>query len=512
MAHWADEIAGQILERGGPQRISTGISPSGQIHIGNLREVVTADAVYRALLDRGAEAEFHYVADNFDPLRHVYPFLDKAVYEPLVGQPLSEIPAPGGAAGSYSDYFLAPFLRTLEDLRIRVLVLRADQLYKSGRMNRVVLAALAGRDRIAAILEELTGRKVEADWSPFNPLCEACGRITSARLLGFDAAAETISYRCACGAGSERPIAGGGKLTWRVDWPARWKELGVSVEPFGKDHATRGGSYDTGARIAREVFGCEPPFPIMYEWISLKGRGDMSSSKGNVLSIAQMLEVVPAEVLRYLIVRTRPAKAIPFDPGLPLLALVDEYDGGAGAGADPRSLDLSRAGGGSPPPGVPFKHLVTVLQIARGDADDAIRVLERNGYTGLDRQAVTRRLEFAARWLKEFAPEEMRFEVAAALPPAAAALDDDRRAFLERLAGALHEGQSAEEIHQAIYAAAAGSPRKPADLFEAIYLALLGRARGPRAGWFIALLGPAWCAGRFREAARARGEQRIGVV
>jgi lysyl-tRNA synthetase class I len=101
-------------------------------------------------------------------------------------------------------------------------------------------------------------------------------------------------------------VQAAGKLTWRVDWPARWKVLSVTVEPFGKDHATSGGSYDTGKRIVREVFGAEPPFPVTYEWISLKGQGDMSSSKGNVISIERMLKVVPPEVLRYLIVRTPP--------------------------------------------------------------------------------------------------------------------------------------------------------------------------------------------------------------
>ena len=93
--HWADEIAGQILaDRPGHHEISTGISPSGEIHIGNLREVITADVVYRALKERGADIVFDYVADNFDPLRKVYPFLDASVYEPLIGCPLSEIPSP----------------------------------------------------------------------------------------------------------------------------------------------------------------------------------------------------------------------------------------------------------------------------------------------------------------------------------------------------------------------------------------------------------------------------------
>ena len=42
--HWADVIA-QKLEDSGPHTIATGITPSGPVHIGNMREVMTADAV-----------------------------------------------------------------------------------------------------------------------------------------------------------------------------------------------------------------------------------------------------------------------------------------------------------------------------------------------------------------------------------------------------------------------------------------------------------------------------------
>jgi lysyl-tRNA synthetase, class I len=503
LVHWADEIAGEILARGSRHIISTGISPSGEIHIGNLREVLTADAIFRVLQERGADVEFHYIADNYDPLRHVYPFLDPTVYEPLIGRPLSEIPCPCGRHPSYSEHFLQPFLRTLEQLHIRVQVFRSDEIYKSGRMNPLIAAALRGRDAIARILQEQTGRRVEETWFPFNPLCETCGRITKATLTGFDASKETIDYRCECGHAGTRPMAGGGKLTWRIDWPARWKLFGVTVEPFGKDHGTRGGSYDTGAHIIREVFGGEPPYPVPYEWISLKGRGDMSSSKGNVLSIARMLEVVPPEVLRYLIVRTRPQRAISFDPGLPLLSLVDEYDDLESGARDDRALALSRAGGFEPL-GVPFRHLVNVVQIAGGDAEEAKKVLERNGYSDLDPAILAGRMEYAKRWLEEFAPPEMRFSVRASLPPEAAALDSEQRRFLGVLAARLEPGMDAESVHKAIYAAAGEVPeRKPAQLFEAIYVSLLGQPKGPRAGWFVTFLGVEFCARRFREAAGA---------
>jgi len=499
--HWADEAAEAAIASGRPVVVSSGISPSGEIHIGNMREVLTADAVYRAVRDRGADASFNYVCDNYDPLRRVYPFLDATVYEPLIGRPLSAIPCPCGAHASYADHFLEPFLASLRTLRVTVTLERADRMYASGRMNAVIGQALEGRDRIAGILTELTGKAIGSDWSPFNPLCPSCGRITHTAVTGYSVAGQTVSFTCACGASGEVPMAGGGKLTWRVDWPARWAMLGVTVEPFGKDHATRGGSYDTGARISREVFGYEPPLPVPYEWISLKGKGDMSSSKGNVLSIADVLTLVPPEALRYMVMREKPQRTISFDPGLPLLQLVDEVDDAESSGTDSRALALSRAAGFTPI-GVPFKHLVIAAQVAGFDVDRTLGVLERTGYTGVDRETVRQRLEYARRWLARHAPEDMKFEVSRDVPLKAKELSADQKSFLRRLAAGLSDGMDGEAVHLLVYALAKEFPEvPPAQLFQALYVALLGKPKGPRAGLFIAALGPAFCAERFAAAA-----------
>lgn len=296
-------------------------------------------------------------------------------------------------------------------------------------------------------------------------------------------------------------MAGGGKLVWRIDWPARWAMLGVTVEPFGKDHATRGGSYDTGIRLAREIFGVEPPFPIAYEWIRLKGQGDMSSSRGNVLSIGRMLEVVPPEVLRYLVIRERPARTINFDPGLPLLQLVDEMDDCESARRDPRAVELSQAGS-FVAVGVPFKHLIVVAQSARFDIDRAVEILRRTGYPDVRREAVAGRIEYARRWLDSFAPEELRFEVRDSAPLEAAALSSAQRRFLGRLARQLDASMDGAAIHAMVYELAGEfGESKPAELFQAIYLSLLGKERGPRAGAFLSVLGVDFVARRFSEVA-----------
>ena len=52
-------------------------------------------------------------------------------------------------------------------------------------------------------------------------------------------------------------------MPWRLDWPSKWKILGVTFEAFGKDHATKGGSYDTGKRIVKDILGYDVPHQIV---------------------------------------------------------------------------------------------------------------------------------------------------------------------------------------------------------------------------------------------------------
>ena len=79
---WADVIA-EKLEKSGPHTIATGITPSGLVHIGNMREVMTAEAVYRALLDQGVKARLICIADTYDRLRRLYPFLPESFNEQI---------------------------------------------------------------------------------------------------------------------------------------------------------------------------------------------------------------------------------------------------------------------------------------------------------------------------------------------------------------------------------------------------------------------------------------------
>lgn len=56
LVHWADQTAEKIIrERGDLESYTcaSGITPSGTVHIGNFREIISVDLVVRALRDRG---------------------------------------------------------------------------------------------------------------------------------------------------------------------------------------------------------------------------------------------------------------------------------------------------------------------------------------------------------------------------------------------------------------------------------------------------------------------------
>jgi len=484
--HWADVIAADLIKTGRKQVVATGISPSGPIHIGNLREVITADAIHRALHDKGADdARLIYVADTFDPLRRVYPFLPDS-YAEYVGSPISAIPDPEGCCANYAEHFLQPFLESLGELELEIEVYRADSMYASGDYDDAILKALRMRDRIASIIDEVTGKVTVPDWNPFNPICKSCGKLTTTTVTGFDPQQMRAGYRCQCGNEGEVMIRGGGKLTWRVDWPARWEILGVTAEPFGKDHASAGSSYDSGTRLSREIYDYEPPYPIPFEHVLLKGKGSMSSSKGVAITIREMLSCIPPEILKYIMIRVKPEKHIEFDPALPLLNLIDEYERldlvsnrSKGISATEKSLVID----------VPFRHIINIVQIAGFDAKKALEMIKRGGYRLDDLDLIDRYSAYAGSWLERFAPQSVKFELKEEVPPEVSEIPQNVRDGLIELADFLMQADlDAEMVHQEIYAIANRLEIKPKEIFAGIYTTFLGRKSGPRAGWFLVSL------------------------
>ncbi|MBW3581960.1 MAG: lysine--tRNA ligase [Euryarchaeota archaeon] len=515
--HWADVIARQLLERRPDHVLATAITPSGPIHVGNMREVLTSEAVHRAIQDQGGESEFIYIADSYDPLRKVYPFLDESAYAPHVGRPLAEIPCPCGGHATYAEHFLEPFLAALFDMGITPRVLDAHMMYKDGAYQETILRALAATDRVREIIERVSKRQLPKGWIPFNVQCQdkSCGSLDTTPLAYIH---PIVTYRCKrCDLEAEVDITrpGVGKLPWRIDWPARWSFLGVTFEAAGKDHHASGGSWDTGQEIARTVFDTEPPMGLLYEFIQLKGKGAMHSSTGTTVSAEDMLRITPPEVLRFLIVRNDPRKHIDFDPGLGILNLVEDYDRfervhygkeeeGTGIKDAERVYALSQPHRvrAQMPVQVSYRHLVTVVQMAESD-DDVIHILARAGeipsdLPDADRKHILERAAHVREWLARFAPEDVKFQVQK--EPPVFPTDADDRMLYSRFVDVLESVAEwrGDKIHDAVYEALTDLGLKAGEGFRAVYRAILGKDRGPRAGHFLASLPRDWVVERFR--------------
>lgn len=325
--HWADFAAQTLSQRGNKHIIASGITPSGEFHIGHLREILTGDMITRACKDAGMDAEFVFIVDSADPLRKVYPFLSDE-YEQYIGCALATIPAPdeNGCPGSdgrnYAEHFLEPFLAALEQIDVRPRIIDNYTSYANGEFAEKSRIACEKADEIREIIERVSSRELAPDWFPYNPYGHN-GSLDGVTVTSFEW--PYVHWTQDGTPGKSDLNKAEGKLPWRIDWPAKWGWIGVTCEPFGKDHGAAGGSYATGKEISA-LFGDNPPHPLVYEWISLKGQGAMSSSTGNTIGPLEALELVPPEILRYLIASTKPKKAITFDAGMSLVELADEYE------------------------------------------------------------------------------------------------------------------------------------------------------------------------------------------
>ena len=213
-----------------------------------------------------------------------------------------------------------------------------------------------------------------------------------------------------------------------------------------------------------------------------------------------LTQTIPPEVVRYMIFRVKPMRSITFDPGLPLLNLVDEYDDVSAHNHDQRAAELARLEG-LPPLGISFKHLVNLVQITEGDVDKLCAILQRHHLPVPERQVLHGRIAYAAYWLQHFSPAEMRLRLHKALPEQVATLTPEQRQALGILGQRLQPAMDGDTVHTLVYALAEEVVLPARALFEAIYIALLDQPRGPRVGWFLSSLDDDFVRTRFQDAA-----------
>ena len=505
---WLNKIADDLVERHpeGEVLIESGASPSGTYHLGHLRELMTADAILLELQRRGRQARHVQYVDDLDALRKI-PHNVPAGFEQYLGMPICDIPAPDGSDQSYADYFLQGLIDACEALGVEVEFMRSYEKYRGGFMVPAIERALERVPQARQALEIISGRQLDEHWTPIQVL--EAKRLKNRQFLDIDTAAKTLRYADADGQPRTASYAKGEvKLNWRLDWPGRWWLLKVDCEPSGRDHMTKGGSYETGVQIMKDVYEAEPPYPVSYDFINMAGDNKkMSASQGTGLDAAEAARLLPAEVTRFFVLRSPPLKRLYFDPVNGVVKLMDEFAAFA-ARTDrddseeqllyvcTRGLDhktVSR---------VPFSLLVAAYQAALKQPDATLEIISRTEYADVARQdaeIIKAELKFIAAWLDQQAPEEVKFDLAETVDAGAFSTTEKQflAALAEKIAAAPAKADGAW-FHQAIYEFKDNGGLAPQELFNTLYRVLIGKTSGPRAGWFLSMLPRDWLIKRLR--------------
>jgi lysyl-tRNA synthetase, class I len=512
--HWADIYAEKIIrEKGEKERYvcASGITPSGTVHIGNFREIISVELVVRALRRLGAEARFIYSWDDFDVFRKVPVNMpDQEKLESYLRFPITMVP---DVVSGEESYARANEVR-LEEVMIRVGVhpeyIYQSQKYAAAAYAEGIKKALENRELISSVLNKHRTSPLPAEWSPVSVFCSSCHRDTTK--IGVWDGEWGLHYTCdSCGNTEELDLrkGSGAKLSWRVDWPMRWAYEGVDFEPAGKEHHSAGGSFDTAKEIVKPVYGSDPPVTFKYDFISIKGMGGkISSSLGNVLSVADVLEIYQPELVRYLFAGTRPDTefAISFD--LDVIKIYEDYDrcervyfgsdeiGEKKKPKERRIYELSQV---EDVPGeilvqLPFRHLCNLLQIYDGSIDAALtRFCETEGVelTDESQKRAEIRANCAWNWITNHAPEDFRFAFKTPDDPT----EDLDESALAAVVGLREELESRREAHTEqslgsfFYTLAERIGMEPKELYRTLYQVLLGKEKGPRLAGFILTAG-----------------------
>lgn len=503
---WADKVAEDIISssKHKPYWVDDMKTPSGFSHVGSLMGPVIHSMVFRALKDVGQEATYTFVINDFDPADDLLPEI-RGEYEKYLGMPLKLAPSPDPKFKSMADMFSSDFVDSIKSLGVEAKILSSWELYHQGKFDEVIKLALDNAEKIQDIYQKVSGsRKKETGWLPFQVICEQCGKLGTTKVFAWDG--EKVSYKCepnlvkwAVGCrheGKVSPFGGTGKLPWKVDWGAHWKVIGVTIEGAGKDHASKGGSYDIAMAVCREVFNYEPPFKLPYEFILIGGR-KMSSSKGLGLKAHDLVKILPPEIGRFLFARGGIKSQSNFDPegtnAIPVL--FDDYQKAADAYFNngdkdlARAFELSQIGEIKKPPTIRFSVLAQWVQMPNMEEE-------------IKKEGLGEWAKYAKVWVEKFAPEEDKFTVQKQLPVEVQNLSKEQKEFLKKTAAELDKKWTGEEFQTRIYDLGKELGLNGKQTFAAIYLSLIGKDHGPKAAWLILSLEKQFVKERFNESSK----------
>ncbi len=485
--HWSRHLAEEVVEKMKPPYVVTGgMTTSGPAHLGTICEFLFPGVIAKQIKDMGKNVEFYFIADIFDAFDSITKEMQvyKEELEPHLGKPLCDVPDPTGKSRSFGDHYLDEAKEIMKKMEIEPEIVRIVEYYKEGKFDEYARLFLKEEEHVKKILEEVSGRQLKKTWSPIMPVCSSCGKIATTRVVEHDG--ENYKYICdldvgytkGCGYEGEDSIANHNyKIVWRLHWPA-WKQIfKTSIEGAGVDHHTRGGSEDSCKRITKEILKKEHPLSFKYGFILLQGK-KFSKSKGNGLSVRELIKLLPPEIIKYMLLRPDLQENISLDTTPQyLLKSIEQFELTARldkkelSRSEEKRLEALKLSTDSIKWKVNFVDVIVYYQLYRN-----WKIVKEK----LDPESVDYLAPYVEEWVnREFIPDEYAFKY---VPTKA---EGRIKEFLE----SLDVNMSAIEVHNAIFQFAKSNGIKPKEFFAELYKTLLGKEKGPRLGKLMVAIG-----------------------
>ena len=520
---WLDKVASEIVERERKLgrhvdvlKVESGLGASGVPHIGNYSDAARAYGIKLALESLGLKAELIAFSDDMDGLRKVPVGLPKSLSKYL-GFPVSSIPDPFGCHDSYGSHMSGLLLDALDKTGIRYRSVSGTRAYKDGIFNSQIDKILSNATRVGEIIKETLGQEKYTEVLPYFPICENCGRIYTTKALEYIRDRHVVRYSCegmelrgemlkGCGHKGEVDVfSGQGKLSWKVEFAARWSALKVNYEAYGKELID---SVKTNDRVMEEVLGEPPPFHTRYEHFLDKTGAKVSKSVGNVLAPQLWLRYAPPQTLLLLMYKRSVGSRAVWVRDIPTyIAELDDLEDvyfGRKEVRDPR--ELARLRGlfeyvwHLSPPKYPTAHvphnlLVYLVKVAPKDRENEFVIQRLAGYgyqvDPADRR-FQERLEKAVNWAKEVET------ITAGVVP----VDEKERDAIMELASIINASNDENYLQNSVFTIAKKHNLEPGPFFKTLYRVLIGSDHGPRLGPYILAMGRENVASALAGAAR----------
>jgi lysyl-tRNA synthetase class 1 len=509
---WFDMMAKKIIEREKKLgrslnliRTEMGLGASGFPHIGSLGDAARSFAVTLALKEMGYDSELVAFCDDKDGLRKVPTGLPKSL-EKYLGFPVSSIPDPFGCHESFGRHMSSLLLDALDTCGIKYNYMSAKDVYEKGLMRNEIDTILMNAQRVGEIVKEEVGQERYTEVLPYFPICGSCGRIYTTKALHFDPKTEKVLYKCegleirgklieGCGHEGEVSIlSGDGKLTWKVEFAARWKTFDIRFEAYGKDIAD---SVRINDRICSEILCYEPPSHAKYEMFLDKGGRKISKSSGNVFTPQVWFQYgSPQSLLLLMLKRFVGTRTLDFSD---IPSYMNELDYLEDVYFRKKQVndgkELVKLRGlyehcwvmkppAKPSLHVPYNLLTFLAKMSpKENAKKFLSETLRNyGYLKKGEPInaeLAKRIEYAFNWVGDF--EEIK--------ETTVTLSKEEKNAIADLLSSLETETDPDKIQNAIFNSAKNNGLQPRAFFRTLYTILLGVPQGPRLGSYMLAMG-----------------------